>query len=216
MKTPEGHGKSRIEFEYYGHAWQKKGIYYYFYVKWNHPKIWIFTKSGDSYLTVLPELFWFLKVRNFWSLLFLTSCVNTGWVLWHVFSWWLIRCHEGWCVFNPPKKPQKKGEYCAHFKWAQRCGNSWTNDYRDTSHICLHFWLTVVTSVPLTWKCQSPYCTSNEKIPPPLYSNPFPPLFNREKKFEKKKKIYEMVLLSKLSNVCLCLENWLVRKVFRD
>ena len=109
MKTPEGHGKSRIEFEYYGHAWQKKGIYYYFYVKWNHPKIWIFTKSGDSYLTVLPELFWFLKVRNFWSLLFLTSCVNTGWVLWHVFSWWLIRCHEGWCVFNPPKKPQKRG-----------------------------------------------------------------------------------------------------------
>ena len=60
----------------------------------------------------------------------------------------------------------------------------------------------LVVSSHLTWKCQSPYyCTSNEKIPTPLYSNPFRPSFQYSMGKKTLKKIYEMVLLSKLSNV---------------
>ena len=97
----------------------------------------------------------------------------------------------GWCFlegdFYPPKKPQKEERrgnttYCAHFK-AEKMRKQLDKClvFGDTSAFSVITMVTttkLVVSSHLTWKCQSPYyCTSNEKIPTPLYSNPFRPSF---------------------------------------
>ena len=97
----------------------------------------------------------------------------------------------GWCFlegdFYPPKKPQKEERrgnttYCAHFK-AEKMRKQLDKClvFGDTSAFSVITMVTttnLLVSSHLTWQCQSPYyCTSNEKISTPLYSNPFRPSF---------------------------------------